>query len=249
MNRRTGRRSALLLAGISALAPLLAHSQSAPPKLATASTRFSPSDKPLVLTRTVRRQLPGGKEIVAARSYAVQIQPYDNGFVVDGHLIDSQVEAPPQLAALAEIERSRPDTGLFPIILDRQGMISSLPAVVGMADGVPARQKAAELTGAAVSRAVPDPDARMQATAFVRHIRNHGAGAAWPEDLFHPRAGASQTTSQLDSGSGQGVVSISIESDASPADGLMRQFRRTVVTELDDSTRTSSEEWTLTAAR
>ena len=251
MIRRTGHRSAILLAGISALAPVWVQAQTAPLQSVSAAARFSPSDKPMVLTRTVRRQLPGGKEIVATRNYAVQIQPYQGGFVVDGHLIDSQIEAPPMLAALAELERSRPDSGLFPIMLDNQGIISSLTdplATAGTTGTAPARLKAAELTGAAVSQAVANPEARIQATSFVRHVRDHGAGSTWPEDLFHPRSGTVRSTHPVDTGGGAGTVAVLIEADAAIDNGLMKHFRRTVTTELGDSTRTSSEEWMLVPA-
>src|SRR5436309_1976086 len=75
---------------------------------AAASGGFSAPSGTLVLTRTLRRPLPGGAEIVSTRSYEIRIVADGDGFRVDGSLLSSEVTAPPSLAALAALERNRP---------------------------------------------------------------------------------------------------------------------------------------------
>lgn len=85
------------------------------------SSTFSPPGEPLLVTRTVIRTLHDGKEIVARRSYLVTIEKDGDAYSVIGKLVASEITAPPALHALAELERARPDTGTFPIQLDRSG--------------------------------------------------------------------------------------------------------------------------------
>lgn len=246
MSSNVGRRSAVLWAGVSALMPMAAHSQAGVVASAASSTVFTAADKPLILTRTVRRSLPGGREIVATRSYSVRITRNSAGFTVIGELADSQVQAPEQLAALAAIEKSRPDPGMFPIELDARGHITSAgPAVRGQA-----LHRAAQTVSSAVGHALPDPAGANQAQAFVQHVRSNGAGSQWPADLFHPAPGTRQQSSVIDTGGGApGRVTVEIEAQASPGDGMLQRLRRVVRTELDGTERITSEEWTLSEAR
>ena len=86
-----------------------------------------PSGRPLILARKVVRQLPGGAAIVATRRYRVKFRPVADGWEVDGVLIASEIDVPPALAAIAALERARPDDGMFPILLDRTGRIVAEP--------------------------------------------------------------------------------------------------------------------------
>ena len=116
------RRGTICLAGSAAVMALAAFSTPAPAS-EQRSAPFNPPMSPLLLTRSLHRPLPDGKAVVTRRSYEVRISRNAGGFIVEGRLIDCQVEAPPSLAAIAEIERRRPDNGLFPIMLDHRGMI------------------------------------------------------------------------------------------------------------------------------
>ena len=201
-----------------------------------------PSGRPLILSRTVNRELPGGAAIVATRRYRISFHPTADGWRVEGVLVDSEIAAPPALAALAAIERARPDDGMFPILLDRSGKIVAEP-VAGMG-----REAVVGAVGAASKSA-----ARSSAAGFLAQV---GAVAAtpqggitnWPEGLFLPHGldGTSEQELALPDGSA-GSVRVSLESAAAPGMATMGRAARTVVTQTAGTRRVAREEWTLIA--
>lgn len=95
----------------------------------TSAAAFAPpSESPLLLSRKVVREISGGTAIVATRRYRVTFHENGDGWVIRGDLVASEIDAPPALAAIAAIERNRPDEGLFPIYLDSSGLIVPAPA-------------------------------------------------------------------------------------------------------------------------
>ena len=199
-----------------------------------------PNGRPLILARTVVRELPGGAAIVATRRYRVIFRPLADGWEVDGALVSSEIDVPPALAPIAAIERARPDDGMFPILLDHTGRIVAEPTA-GFGR---------EVVAGAVGAAKPIVGA-APASAFIAQI---GAAAAtpqggltsWPEALFLPD-GLSGTTEQafaLPDGS-VGSVRISLECDPAPGMATMGRAARTVVTVAAGTRRVAREEWTL----
>jgi hypothetical protein len=229
------------LAILSALVPGVALSAAPSPSSVTAEV-FNPPAGPLILTRTLHRGLPDGKEIVAIRRYAVRIVREGDGFRVDGRLLTATVDSPPALAALAEIERRRSDTGLFPLRLDARGLIASIAFPVDRAASDEARAVAQRsIAGSALSESQ-----RRQAETFVGQVVARGAassGAKWPADLFNPAPGKQETTDRvaLPSG-GAGSVTITIRAHRS-AEGSA--IERTVVTATGADRRTTREIYTL----
>ena len=228
---------AALLVGAGMIAPPVAAGP------AVQSRAFAPpSGRPLILARTVVRELPGGAAIVATRRYRVTFHPVSGGWEVDGALVSSEIDVPPALAALAAIERARPDDGMFPILLDYSGRIVAEPTA-GLG-----REVVAGAVGAASHVVGPAP-----ATGFFAQI---GAAAAapeagltsWPEALFLPD-GLSGTTEQafaLPDGS-VGSVRVSLECAPAPGMATMGRAARTVVTQAAGTRRVAREEWTLAA--
>ena len=228
---------AALLVGAGMIAPPVAAGP------AVQSRAFAPpSGRPLILARTVVRELPGGAAIVATRRYRVTFQPVSGGWEVDGALVSSEIDVPPALAALAAIERARPDEGMFPILLDHAGRIVAEP-VAGMG-----REAVAGAVGAAgpIVGQVP-------ATGFIAQVgataaAPEGGLTSWPEALFLP-GGMSGTTEQafaLPDGSA-GTVRVSLECDPAPGMATMGRAARTVVTQAAGTRRVAREEWTLAA--
>ena len=228
---------AALLVGAGMIAPPVAAES------AVQSRAFAPpSGRPLILARTVVRELPGGAAIVATRRYRVTFHPVSGGWEVDGALVSSEIDVPPALAALAAIERARPDDGMFPILLDYSGRIVAEPTA-GLG-----REVVAGAVGAASHVVGPAP-----ANGFFAQI---GAAAAapeagltsWPEALFLPD-GLSGTTEQafaLPDGS-VGSVRVSLECAPAPGMATMGRAARTVVTLAAGARRVAREEWTLAA--
>lgn len=236
---------ALLLAGLGALLPLGTPVRAEQP--APRAARFVPPDGPVTLTRTVWRTLNDGKQIRVARSYTIEFVPTANGFVVDGKLVGTEVEAPTLVAPLAELERKRPETGLFPIHLDRNGMILPEPA-----DFNPEPGRAAIAAGNAVlgKEGAPAP-LREQARQMMNQIAAASASAArragnWPGDLFNPAEVHGLVRHDLALADGtKGQVAIAIDVDCPSPGRIPRSFERRVTTTLEGTRRLSREVWTM----
>jgi hypothetical protein len=207
---------------------------------------FSPPENQLVLTRVLHSPLADGSEVVARRSYAVSIKPDGEGFRVDGELLGCEVEAPPQLQALAEIERNRPDTGLFPMQLDRAGMLVPPTANPQPGESI---QDAAAMASKALESSELDNAGRAQAQGFIARIRSKAAHTLWPSDLFRPESGRRIEKHDFalpDGGEGRITVEITARADSAP--GVLTELERTVVTEMAGSRRVTREEWTISHA-
>ncbi len=237
MNRATrliralGGGGALLWAAMAAAVP--AHAS---------ATAYSPPASELLLTRTLQRPLADGKQVVTRRSYEVRIVRDGGGYRVDGILVDCQVDVPPSLHMLAEIERNRRDDGLFPIRLDADGMI-----IDKMQDASAQAIETATSVGAEQIGVSPLSRAdKQQAMGFLSQLQSQSGRTSWPADTFHPRSGVrtDQRELVLPGGAG-GFVTITIESGRGMALGELSSLRREVTTDIGGDKRTTLEEWTL----
>lgn len=213
-----------------------------------ADRAFVPPSERMVLTRELRKTMGNGRIFLSRRSYAVRFVPVADGWSVQGTLVTSEVEAPPGVPPqLVELERSRSDGGLFPIALDRAGLIVRQP---GPSDP---RASAAALVAArdALGRSALSSNDRAAATALVAQlqVQSNAAGGNWPVDLFRPPAGERDEvrTFPLASGS-EGRVTVSIAAADAP-DGVLERLERKVVTEAAGTSRVSVETWTLARSR
>ena len=236
------RDRALFLAGIAAILPSTMAFSATVSEPGALSARFTPPGAPLVLTRTVWRSLRDGKEIVSKRRYAVRISPHGSGYEVEGELIDSSVEAPPQLAMLAELERTRPDGALFPAYLDANGQIQGSPSTSNPALRQEGMGEARRLVSGS---AMASPD-KVQAISLIDQIVKGAGAASWPSDLFHPirPEQREQRRVTLPDGS-EGGISVTLAAHGYLPGGLARSVERTVVTELEETRKVSREEWTI----
>lgn len=235
----TGR--AIFLAGVTAILPATAAFAESPTTQEAQFSRFAPPDAPLILTRTVWRSLVDGKEIISRKRYAVRIVPDGDGFQVIGELFESAVEAPPALAALAEMERRRSDPALLPIQLDSNGQILPEPSEFDPA----ARQPGACLAQRLVrSSAIADAD-KDQADSLIDQIARAGGISQWPSDLFNPSRQMQRERRQIALPSGsEGEVDVSITVHGQRLVGLPGTVQRTVVTKLEGTHKVTREQWT-----
>ncbi|MCZ8325711.1 MAG: hypothetical protein O9283_10660 [Sphingomonadaceae bacterium] len=238
----------VLLAGAAALATTAAGAAN-PSTLSSAAAsraRFTPPTGPVMVSRTLIRALPDGKEVRTIRRYRVWFSPEGEGFRIDGELAEVKVEVPPILEGLAAIERTRTDPGLFPVRLDGMGRIQPGPAATG--DG--ARVRAAALGQVMLNQATLAPPTRAQASAMLQQVSIAAAGqTAWPVDLFNPAEAERRERRALAlPGGQQGSVEIVVTATGIDRGRLPGQVERLVVTELDGTRRTSREVWTFVPA-
>ncbi|MCB2079103.1 MAG: hypothetical protein R3E09_01525 [Novosphingobium sp.] len=204
---------------------------------------FQPPQSPMLLTRTLRRPLPDGKQVLTRRSYEVHIVPESNGFRIDGKLVDVVVEAPRKLQALADIERNRPDKGMFPMRLDANGML--LPG--GDPQSGEAVKKAIALVSQELGAMKLAAFDMLQAQAFVSQFRQRQGLSQWPADLFRPVPGQHRETRTIPLPNGaRGHVAVDTDATTQGPAGLLSSFTRTVTTDLEGDARVTYESWTLT---
>lgn len=238
-------RAAILLAGVSALIPLAALGAAGKGAAAAGVARFVAPAGTTLLTRSVLRSLPDGKEIVASRTYALRFVPDGSGYRVEGTQVDCTVDAPPSLRGLAEIENKRVDVGLFPLWLDGSGRI-----VASKDSGDPERQREAALAVASrFGGASLAPGEKAQATGFVRQLVERGGGlAAWPADLFVAAHGERSEARRLALPDGaEGTVTVATKAGGALASGPAT-LERTVTTELGNHRSVVRETWSLRPA-
>ena len=211
------------------------------------SARFVAPARPMVLTRTLVRALADSRRIVTRRTWQLAFRQTATGYVVDGVLVDSQVDAPPQLAALARIERERPDGGLFPLTLDSAGLIAAATSPDTAASVAAARGAAAQsIAGSAL--AASDRGQAHDVLGALAAAAQQGA-FTWPRDLFLLGSRHREDRRDIAAGTGQaGSVTVIVDV-REPVDGaLPRQISRRVVTRIGSHEQSSEEQWSLAPA-
>lgn len=208
---------------------------------------FTAPAGPIVLTRELRRTIGRSKQIVTRRSYEIRFVPEGNGWRVDGTLISSEVEAPPEIAELAALEKTRKDVGLFPLTLDSQGMIVAQRAPT---DAV-TTDKARIAANKAVEKINMTSTDKTVAKQMIQTIatQSQASGGNWPVDLFRPPAEPVIDVRNIPlPGGNQGRVTVTMQARPNSADGL-RQVDRRVLTEIGGTSRLSEETWSMTGER
>lgn len=239
---RSVRSRFLLGAALAALSAATTASAAAATAHSSPGT-FNPPAGPVLLTRELRKALSDGKEVVSRRRYAIRFHPNATGYRVEGELVGADVDAPPELAQLADVERTRSDEGLFPLALDRHGLILEQQ---GADDPAAAARTMAAARDFIVKAQMTDAE-RTAALAMVAKLQAQAraAGGNWPADLFRPASGEHQESRELPLPDGStGKVTVTITATDAPG-GLLDRLQRRVVTELGGSARLSTETWTL----
>jgi hypothetical protein len=234
------RRAMLRWTMAAALAPAFASRAAA---VATGGT-IAPPAEPMTFTRRLERALPGGNKLVVARGFAIRFAAAAAGWTLTGEQVGVTVDAPARIAALAALERQRIETGLFPIALDRAGMIVGGP----VARPVEELEQAVAIVRRQIEAAGFAADERKEFETFVSAVHDTGARmtSEFPGDLFAPREGAVHAERELAlPGGGAGTIEVSFTATTDPATGLMREARREIVTTIADDRRLTREDWTL----
>lgn len=237
------RASALLLAGV-ALLPVLGSQSAYKATAQSRQLRFSPPSSPMVLSRTVTRELSGGQQLVVQRRYRVQFLPDGDGFTLTGAPIGVSVEVPPILARLGDMERQRSDLGPFPILLDGQGLIE--PTAADQDADLLARQDGQQAAQGLINAATIAAPRKREGNQLLQQLAIDPRNSPWPTDLFVARNGERrqhQTVALLDGS--QGEVDVLLKVDKLLPSGMPASFERIITTQLAGTRRVSREVWRL----
>jgi hypothetical protein len=194
--------------------------------------------------RKLRRELSGGFSVAAERQFEIHFVGLGAGYRVEGRQLGSTIEAPPNLEALARLEQERLEEGMFPLDLDREGIIRSGPASVAM----PNLQQAIDI-------ALSQLTAGLDSAAQLGEVRTFMAGlqqaagtlsSAMPPDLFVPPSSVQRASREIDLPGGlHGSFSTEYSGSISQDTGLLAHARRVILTETGGTRRETVESWTL----
>lgn len=233
---------ACLLAGAAILLTALAPVELAQADASKPHARFAPPVEQLMLSRTVIRELSDGKQIKVTRRYAVHFAAVESGFLLDGKLVDVSVDVPPLLGGLAEIERRRDETGMFPVRIDSSGTI-----LAGQEGGQVDRRVRDEMTARAsvvLAETGMLKENLQLGTRFVAQAMQAPPRSSWPFDLLLIQPGEHRQSRVVSLASGEeGRIEVVTRVDTLLPCGLPRTIERTVVTILAGSRRVSREIW------
>lgn len=251
--KELGRRRILQLATAFAVMPSLA---SARAKASTASLLplgdaiepFSPPTQPMTYKRRIQRQLADGAQLSVERVFAVQFMKDGSGFRIYGEQTGVEIDAPPALDALMQLERERVATGVFPLDLDQHGIIQ-FGEDAGEIQQVETALKQVSLRIHSSARGTQE---QQELQDFVSAIHKVGAKltTSLPLDLFAPAQSKRSFSREIalpDGAIGEVVTSFSAERD--PCTRLMQQATRSIVTRMDSDARNTVESWSLVPAK
>jgi len=228
---------------MAALAPLAGASFETPAAAETPAG-FSPPSGPLVLSRTVIRELSDGKQIVVKRSFRVQFVASDGGYVLTGAPIGVSVEVPPVLERLGDFERQRSEPGPFPLNIDSRGLIR--PAASAEMPDRQARDNARRIGSGLVEAASVSDQTKRDTIQVLGSMAGDPRVSLWPVDLFSAKDAErhQHRTVALADGS-QGEIDVILRVEKWLPCGMPALFERIVTTELAGTRRVSREVWSL----
>lgn len=200
-----------------------------------------PTDR-IRLRRTLERGLGDGKAVIVTREWDCRFVRLSIGARIDGQQVAVSVDTPKALAALADIERKREVSGLFPMELDRSG------AIVGWSDQNANIAQAVAQAAREIDRKAMEQSAQADVRRYLAELGKTAASlvSQVPRDLFFPAPGKRSESRKLAlPGGGTGTYEVTISATARTSDGLLAQSERRIVTRIADSTRVSRETWSV----
>ena len=237
--KSSDRRS--LLAGLAATAglPLLA----LPVRAAAGERRIAFPAAAVTLRREVERDLGANASLSVVRQWRCEFKRNESGAYVYGEQTGCKVRVPDHLEALGRIEHARKVTGLFPMSLDRRGLIASWGdgEPVGIAAAI---QEARRHIGQLQLQGGQETDARTYFAEIGRKAAHFVSSV--PRDLFFPEAGMRSEIRSVElPGGQQGTYEVTVDAATRGRDGLLSFSERRIVTRIGDTSRLARERWTL----
>lgn len=214
--------------------------------LAAGGRPIAPPAGPMLYSRTLVRSLAGGATLSVSRDFEIRFLPTVAGFRVEGRQVAASVEAPEAIAALARMEEQRIEDGVFPLELDQLGKIMS----EGKETDAAVFDRAAATAKEQIDAQGLPADERRVLIKFVETVHRAASSVTseLPTMLFAPDEGRITDTRTIAlPGGGAGEMASVFEAHVDPVTGLMRSASRQVVTKLDGTSRTTTENWALAA--
>ncbi len=216
------------------------------PAAAFAQSRVILPEGPLLLTRRIERSLIDGKWIKVGRRWEVAFSRQGQSIALTGRQLDCQVDAPPSLAPLSAIEKSRSTAEMWPILLNGSGLIFSA------GNGVAARDvdKAIEVAQRMIAERPIPASERSALREHLASVRRTSASLLekLPDDLFFPVAGPMRAVRSMELPGGTvGELELSYSAMAVPDKGWLDRAERMIVTRLAGTEQIAREYWELRA--
>lgn len=234
------RRELLGRMSAAAIATLIA--MRVPVAAARESGRILIPEGEMRLVRRVTRCLGDGHSIIVEREWIVDFSSRGIGWAVDGRQQSVDVEAPERLAPIAELERRRVCTELFPLELDGGGMISENSERISPLD----LDKVAAAAKGVLDEQGASSDEVKHFHRFMAQLQQSASSliSSLPADLFFPVAKPFAETRTIAMPGGQtGEIELSYKAIAHPGSGLLDSSHREVVTRVGGTEMRSSESW------
>lgn len=236
------RLSLVFLAGMTALAPLALASMETQ-ALAQSRASFAPPSGPMVLSRTVIRELSDGKQIVVKRSFRVQFVASGNGYLLTGAPLGVTVDVPPVLEGLADLERKRSEPGPFPLMVDSRGVINTESAE---SPDRKARESARRMGSSLLQAAALPEQTKRETIQLLGNMASDPRSSPWPIDLFNAKDAERHMHRSVALADGsQGEVDVVLRVEKWLPCGMPALFERVITTDLSGTRRVSREVWSL----
>lgn len=202
-------------------------------------------DAPLRLQRRLERMLGDGMTLSVERSWEVRFARQGRGIVLNGAQIAAAVNAPPNLAELAQIEQRRDTSAMFPLMLTETGLILSPRSAPSADEALAAALRTAE---AMIDRQPAPADARERSRAYLGVIHKAGSSRfeTLPADLLFPVGTPVERRETIALPDGlTGSFTLLYAAQAQTGAPWLDHAERRVVTRIGTLERVSSERWSL----
>ncbi len=243
-NRDFKRRDVLRGTGaFVALAPMGALTVGSAPARAQFVAQFP--EQEFALRRELERGLGDGNAIIVTRTWHCRFDSLGAGARVLGEQVSVDVDTPPILAQLAELEKRRKITQFLPASLDSTGRIVGSGEDGGDEQSV----TSAARTAADLFAKMPPSVSVSEAREFLSAVSKTAANlvSRVPPDLFFPASGSSSERRSVPLPDGStGEIEVSTRADTHAHSGLLDVSERTVITRVASIERVSRERWSLT---
>lgn len=197
------------------------------------------------LHRSLERELYDHGIVRVQRDWVVEFRRRREGAILSGYQLSTQVDAPPVLEPLAQVERQRSTQNLLPISLDPTGRITDAGPLTLKSDFALALVAGLEIwSDHGLSRTNPLEHFRSQLKGPQR--ASNSALNHLQADLFYPIERAERTTQEIELADGKsGQIELSVSARCQTEHPWLARWERKIVTRIGGSERHSREIWTL----